>query len=49
MQELEKKLKKTGDALNEAFDNPIKLKWNYSTDLWYTKDSVINEVYVDFR
>lgn len=49
MRELEKKLKKSGDALNEAFDNPIKLKWNYSTDLWYTKDSVINEVYVDFR
>jgi len=46
---LETKLKDSADTLNALFQNPIKLRWNYSVAYWYTEDSDINEVYVDFR
>ena len=49
LDELEAKLRESGDALNKLFDEPIRLRWNYSTAYWYEKDSDINEVYVDFR
>ena len=35
--------------MNEAFGKPYRPKWNYSISKWFEKDSVINEVYVDFR
>ena len=46
---MEKKLRTTGDALNEAFGSPLELKWTKTIGIWYAKDTVINEVYVDFR
>ena len=46
--ELEKKLRSSGDALNKVFDSPMELKWTQGVNNWYLKDSVINEVYVDF-
>ena len=49
MHELEKKLRSSGDALNAAFDNPIRARWDYSISNWSEQGSPINEVYVDFR
>ena len=49
MQNLEQKLRASADALNAAFDKPIKARWDYKTDYWSDKGSDINEVYVDFR
>ena len=46
--QLEKQLRSSGDALNEAFGSPLELKWNTPVNRWYAQDSVINEVYVDF-
>ncbi|MBR3136991.1 MAG: LCP family protein [Clostridia bacterium] len=46
--QLEKQLRSSGDALNEAFGSPLELKWNTHVNRWYAQDSVINEVYVDF-
>ncbi len=49
LNELETKLKDSGDTLNKLFDEPVRPRWNYSVAYWYEKDSDINEVYVDFR
>lgn len=49
IQELENRLKTSGDALNAAFGNPVKAKWNNSLSDWYGKECLINDVYVDFR
>lgn len=49
MRSLEKKLQESADALNGAFGDPIKPRWNYRVDYWSEKGSDINEVYVDFR
>ncbi len=46
---LEARLKESANALNEAFGNPIRPGWNRSIAGWSDKDSLINEVYVDFR
>ena len=46
--QLEKQLRSSGNALNEAFGSPLELKWNTPVNRWYAQDSVINEVYVDF-
>ena len=46
--QIEERLRRSGDALNEAFGSPVKLKWNKSIRDWYKEDSVINEVFVDF-
>ncbi len=48
LSQLENQLRNSGNALNEAFDSPLELKWNTHVDRWFAKDSVINEVYVDF-
>ena len=48
MTALEERLRKSGDALNEAFGSPVKLRWLRDINEWYKPDSVINEVYVDF-
>lgn len=49
LQNLETKLKNSGDALNKLFNEPISPRWDYSVALWYSAYSDINEVYVDFR
>ena len=41
-------LRNTGNKLNEAFGNPVELRWFRDIDDWYKPGSVINEVYVDF-
>ena len=46
--QLERELRTSGDALNKAFGSPLELKWTTGVNNWYLKDSVINEVYVDF-
>ena len=46
--DLEERLRNSGDALNKAFGSPVKLRWLRDIREWYEKDSVINEVYVDF-
>ena len=45
----EKQLRSSGDALNKAFGSPLELKWTQGANNWYLKGSVINEVYVDFQ
>lgn len=47
--ELESKLKKSGNALNKSFGSPYKPDWDHAVSKWFDKNSVINEVYVDFR
>ncbi len=47
--ELESKLKKSGNALNKSFGSPYKPDWDHTVSKWFDKNSVINEVYVDFR
>lgn len=47
LSKMERKLHTSGDALNKAFGSPVELTWNKG-GLWFGKDSVINEVYVDF-
>lgn len=49
LKQLEAKLEKSADALNEAFGKPIKPRWNQRVDEFYMQVSDINEVYVDFR
>ena len=49
LQELQAKLRESADALNAAFDQPVKMSWNRSVATWSDRDSDINEVYVDFR
>jgi LCP family protein required for cell wall assembly len=49
LQELQAKLRESADALNAAFDQPVKMSWNRSVVTWSDRDSDINEVYVDFR
>ena len=49
MRRLENRLQKSADALNGAFGDPIKARWNYRIENWFEKGSDINEVYVDFR
>ena len=44
----EKQVRETGNELNEAFDNMVKLGWNRDIEDWYKQGSVINEVYVNF-
>ena len=46
---LEGNLRTTGDALNKAFGSPLQIKWKSNINAWFGKESVINEVYVDFR
>ena len=46
---LEGKLKPSAEAMKEAFNLETETRWNRSIDDWFAKDSVINEVYVDFR
>ena len=46
--DLEKKLRDSGDALNKAFGSPLELKWRANINDWFGKNTVINEVYVDF-
>lgn len=46
---LEKNLRTSGDALNKAFGSPLELNWRANINEWFGKNSVINEVYVDFR
>ena len=48
LQKIEERLRKSGDALNKAFGEPVKLKWMKDVKEWYQPGSVINEVYVDF-
>jgi hypothetical protein len=48
LSKLEKQLRSSGDALNKAFGSPLELNWTQGVNNWYLKDSVINEVYVDF-
>ena len=45
---LEEKLRTTGDALNKAFGSPLELKWKSNVNNWFGKNTVINEMYVDF-
>lgn len=45
---LEKQLRISGDALNEALGSSVSLGWFNDIGDWYMKGSVINEVYVDF-
>ncbi|MBQ7754425.1 MAG: LCP family protein [Clostridia bacterium] len=45
----EKQLRSSGDALNKAFGSPLELKWTQGANNWYLKGSVINEVYVNFQ
>ena len=45
---LEGNLRTTGDALNKAFGSPLQIKWKNNINTWFGKESVINEVYVDF-
>lgn len=45
---LEQKLRTSGDALNKAFGSPLQLRWKNNINTWFGRDSVINEVYVDF-
>ncbi|MBR4905726.1 MAG: LCP family protein [Clostridia bacterium] len=49
LESLEKQLRRSGNALDEAFDNPYRTSWNRDVKYWYERDSVINEVFVDFR
>lgn len=49
LEKLETQMKKSGDALNEAFGKPVSPRWYNDVKYWYDKDSIINEVYVDFR
>lgn len=51
LEELEAKLKKSADALNNAFGKKLvsKTNWNASIKQWPYKGSDVNEVYVDFR
>lgn len=49
LERLEKQLRKSGDALNEAFGKPYSTTWYRNVRYWYERDSVINEVFVDFR
>ena len=49
LENMGRQLRKSGDALNEAFDKPYKTSWYRNLKYWYEEDSVINEVYVDFR
>jgi len=46
---LERELRTAADDLNKAFGNPVELNWTRSVNQWFSKESVINEVYVDFR
>ena len=48
MGKLEEKLRASGDALNKAFGSPLQIKWKLNINNWFSKNSVINEVYVDF-
>ena len=45
---LQKQLRTSGDALNRVFGLPLELKWTRSINDWFGKNTVINEVYVDF-
>ena len=49
LERLEKQVRKSGDALNEAFGKPYLTTWYRDVKYWYEKGSVINEVFVDFR
>ena len=49
MHHLEAKLKASANALNAAFDKPVRTRWDYNVKYWSDKGSDINEVYVDFR
>ena len=49
LEKLEKQMKKSGDALNEAFDKPVSPGWYRDVKGWYEKDGYVNEVFVDFR
>lgn len=46
---LERALRTAADDLNKAFGNPVELNWTRNVNQWFSKESVINEVYVDFR
>ncbi len=46
---LEYQVKKSGNELNDAFGKPYRPNWNRNVRYWYEEDSVINEVFVDFR
>ena len=46
--QIEERLRRSGDALNKAFGDPVQLKWLRNIRDWYQPGSVINEVYVDF-
>ncbi len=49
LQSLEEKLRTSANALNAAFGNPVRARWDYNVRYWSDKGSDINEVYVDFR
>lgn len=46
---LEKQVRQSADALNEAFGKPVSPGWYRDVHYWYEKSSCINEVFVDFR
>lgn len=46
--ELEERLKKSANALNELFGKPYRPRWNQSIADWSEKGSDINEIYVNF-
>ena len=46
--DLEQTLRDSGDTLNRAFGSPLELKWKANINDWFGKNTVINEVYVDF-
>ena len=49
LERLEKQLRQSGDALNEAFGKPYVTSWYHNVKYWYEKESIVNEVFVDFR
>ena len=49
LEKMESRLKKSANALNEAFGKPYTPNWNRNVRYWWEKDSIINEVFVDFR
>ena len=46
---LEYQLKLSAEAMKTAFDLKTESNWSLNIEDWFGKDSVINEVYVDFR
>ncbi len=49
LEKLIDQVRNNGTALNKAFGKPYHPSWYRDPHYWWEKDSIVNEVYVDFR